>query len=344
MKKPLLVLAILALAAGAAAAYYFTRPAADRDRLVISGNIEATDAQLGFKISGRLLARLVDEGQTVAAGQLLATLDDTDQAQAVDRSRANLRYAEAVLAELEHGSRAQEIADAHAVAERAQAAVQTALTQRIQTAADLKRFSALVKQGVVSRRDYETYKTAFDTAHSVLNQTQATERSAREQLSLRIEGPRSEQIDQARAQVAVAKESLRQVEQQLAYTNLYAPFAGVVMSKAAEAGVFLNPGSPVLTVGQLDRVWLRGYVSETLLGRLRLGQEALVRTDSRPDKIYVGRLGFISAEAEFTPKSVQTPDERVKLVYRVKIDLDNPGLELKPGMPADATVRFEPVK
>lgn len=341
MKKRIF-LCILALAAGGAVWFYSTRPAPSRDRLVVSGNIETTDAQLGFKISGRLAARLVDEGQAVAAGQLLATLERTDQEQAVDGRRANLRYVEAVLAELEHGSRPQDIENARAELDRAAATIHTAQAQRAQAQADFSRFATLVKKGVVSVREFELYRTVFDTTSSVLEEAQARHRSAREQLSLSVEGPRQEQIEQARAQVAVAQETLRQSEQQLAYTNLYASFAGVVMSKSAEAGVFLNPGAPVVTVGRLDRVWLRGYVSETAVGLLRLGQEARVRTDSPKDKEYIGRLGFISPEAEFTPKSVQTPDERVKLVFRVKIDLDNPRFELKPGMPADATFRIEP--
>lgn len=341
MKKPLLILLVLALVAGGWFAYRFTRPALDRDALLVSGNIEATDTQLGFKISGRLLKRVAEEGQRISQGQLVAVLERTDQEQAVDRARANLRYAQAVLLELEHGTRAQEIADARASVDRAAANVVSAQAVLTQAQADHRRYAALVKDGVVARRDYETFKTALDTASSAVDQAKAAERSTREQLSLKLEGPRSEQIDQAKAQVLVAAENLRQAEQQLEYTNLYAPYAGVVLSKSAEPGAYLNAGSPVLTLGQLDTVWLRGYVNETLLGRLKLGQEARVRIDSRPDKEYPGRLGFISAEAEFTPKSVQTPDERVKLVYRIKIDLDNPNLELKPGMPADARLRFE---
>ena len=124
----------------------------------------------------------------------------------------------------------------------------------------------------------------------------------------------------------------------LAYTELHAPFDGVVLSKSAEPGEYLNPGTPVVTVGEMERVWLRAYINETDLGRVRLGQTVDVTTDSFPGKMYKGTLGFLSSEAEFTPKTVQTFEERVKMMYRVKIDLENPNHELKLGMPADATI------
>ena len=139
----------------------------------------------------------------------------------------------------------------------------------------------------------------------------------------------------------MAEEALRGARQQQAYAELRAPFDGVVLSKAAEPGEYLMTGAPVVTVGRLDRVWLRAYVPETELGRVQLGGAAAVRTDTYPGKTYSGRIAFISSEAEFTPKSVQTHEERVKLVYRIKIDLDNPDRELKPGMPADAVLQGE---
>ncbi|MBN2123029.1 MAG: efflux RND transporter periplasmic adaptor subunit [Deltaproteobacteria bacterium] len=359
-------------------------------RLVISGNIEVTDARLSFKIPGRLLERVVDEGETAKAGQIVARLESQDQEIALAQAEANLAYSRAVLSELEAGSRVedirrakaqvnqtrsallelkrgsrnQEIGDARAEVERAAAAVEGARTQMELASGDHERYRKLYEDGVISLREYDIIRKKFDTARSAHEEALARLASAKERLSLREEGPRKEQIaqaqaalrqveaayalvkagpreetiEQARAKVKVAEEGLRQAQQQLSYTQLPAPFDGMVLSKAAEPGEYLNIGSTVITIADLQRVWLRAYVNERDLGRVALGQEVEVRTDTFPDKVYRGRVSFINSEAEFTPKAVQTTDERVKLVYRIKIDLPNPNQELKPGMPADAVI------
>jgi HlyD family secretion protein len=135
-----------------------------------------------------------------------------------------------------------------------------------------------------------------------------------------------------------AEQNLNQAGQQLSYTELYAPMDGVILSRSAEPGEYLNPSTPVVTLGDLEHPWLRAFVSEKNLGRIKLGDRVRVTTDSFPDKSYEGRLTFISSQAEFTPKSVQTFEERVKLMFRVKIQLSNPDKELKPGMPADGVL------
>jgi HlyD family secretion protein len=362
----------------------------DNGSIVLSGNIEVTDAQLAFKIPGRLSERLADEGEQVSAGQLLALLEPTDQELAVAQARANLALAESVLAELEAGtrpqeisqtaaqvqraraalneleggSREQEIAAAEAEVERADAVADQAEVQLELARADFERSAKLFEEGVLPRQQYEAADTARQAAQRGLESAQAAAAGAREYLSLVREGPRTETIDQARAvlrqaealhslavagpraetveqagvQVEIARELLRQAEQQLAYTRLEAPFDGVVLSKAAEAGEYLNPGSPVVTVGDLDTVWLRAYINELYLGRVVLDQRVEVTADTYPGKVYEGRISFISSVAEFTPKAVQTTAERVKLMYLVKIQLENPAQELKPGMPADARI------
>ena len=364
--------------------------AEDACKLIISGNIEVIDAQLSFKIPGRLLERLVDEGERVAEGRLIARLESADQEIQVAQAEANLAYARAVLAELEagsrpeevsraraqveqaraklqeleSGSRSQEIANAQAELQRALAGEEAARAQLELAESDYRRYTDLYNDGVISTREYEAARTQYELAESGYEEAQARVSSAREALSLVEEGaraeqinqagaalrqaeasyelvvggPREETIEQARARVRVAVETVRQAEQQLEYTRLVAPFAGVVLSKAAEPGEYLNPGSPVVTIGQLDRVYLRAYVNETDLGRVRLGQRVEVTTDTYPGKVYDGVISFVSSEAEFTPKAVQTLEERVKLVYMVKIDLDNPDQELKPGMPADCVI------
>lgn len=151
-------------------------------------------------------------------------------------------------------------------------------------------------------------------------------------------GYRSEQVDQARARLQQAEEALAQARTRLGYAELTAPLSGVVLAENVEPGEFVAAGTPVVTIGELDPVWLRAYIKETDLGRVKLGQSVRVTTDTYPGKAYRGTVTFIAQDAEFTPKNVQTDKERVKLVYRIKITLANPEQELKPGMPADAEI------
>jgi HlyD family secretion protein len=390
MGKRIVIVALIVVVAVVATFLVLANNADESGMVVLSGNIEVTDAALSFKIPGHLTERLVDEGESVAAGQLVASLDSADQELAVAQAEANLALAEAVLAELqagsrpqeisqaaaqvqraraglselESGSRGQEIAAAEAEVERAQAIADQAEAQLELARADYQRSAQLFEEGVVPRQQYDAAETARKAAQRSMDSALAAVAEAREHLSLvregprqesieqaraalrqaealhslAVDGPRAETIEQARAQVEIAQELLRQSRQQLTYTELDAPFAGVVLSKAAEPGEYLNPGSPVVTVGNLDTVWLRAYINERDLGHVVLGQEVEITTDTYPEKRYVGRISFISSEAEFTPKAVQTTAERVKLMYLVKIELDNPQQELKPGMPADARI------
>ena len=342
MKKAVAgALALIVLAAAAVALWkYFAAPSSDAAILKLSGNIEVTESYLSFKIAGRLEKRLADEGDAVRSGQLLARLNSEDQRLAVQAAEADLASAAAALAELEAGNRIQEIAVAHAALMQAQAADRTAQAQLEQAESDLNRYRALVKQGGVSRQQFETQSTVAATAHHQAEQAKAAVKSAAENFDLLKAGARVETIDQARAKLAAARTALAQAKQQLAYTELPAPFSGVVLTKSAEDGEFLQPGSTVVTLARLDRPWLRVYIPEDRLAAVELGQAATVTADSMPGKSYAGKISFIASEAEFTPKSVQTFEERVKLVYRVKIDLENPQGELKAGMPADAVIQL----
>ncbi len=173
-----------------------------------------------------------------------------------------------------------------------------------------------------------------------MNETGARTKAANEHFKLLKAGTRIETIDQARAKVRIAEESVKQAEQQLKYTVLSAPIDSVVLSTSAEAGEYLNPATPVLNLGFVAKPWLRAYINEMDLGRVKLGQKVRVTTDTFPDKSYQGRVSYISSQAEFTPKIVQTFEERVKLMFRIKVLLDNPKNELKPGMPADGFIDF----
>jgi membrane fusion protein YbhG len=342
MPKRLRIILVVIVAAGAAMAWWWThRATVDPHRLQLSGTIEVTQVDLAFKIPGRLLERPVDEGDTVAAGQTVARLDDVDQKLQVARAEAEAASAKAFLAKLESGSRAEEVARARAQLQQAHAASQAAESRLKLATDDVARSKNLRTQDVISQQKFDELQTVYETAFNSRREAIAQVHSAKANLDLVLAGPRKEEIEQARAQAAAAEQALALARQQLADTILKAPVNGVVLSKAAEPGAFLNPGTPVITVGQLDQVWLRGYINETDLGRVRLQQPAQVTTDTYPGKEYPGKVSFISDQAEFTPKVVQTYQERVKLMYRIKISLNNPREELKAGMPADAVIQID---
>ena len=290
--------------------------------ITVSGTIEVVDAQLSFKIPGRLVERTVDEGDRVSRGRLIARLDDQEIVRQIDVRRAEVDVARAALAELEAGSRPQEIAAAEATLRSAEA-------DRDRARLEYERQRELRRTEAVAQRELDNADAQFRVAEA-----RAAESAQR--LSLLREGARAETIAQGRARVAQSRAALALAEVQLDNTHLSAPFDGVVLEKHAEPGEFLGMGAPVVTVADTFHVWLRAYLNQTDLGRVQLGQEVGVRTDSFPGKSYRGRLSFISSEAEFTPKTVQTTKERVTLVFRIKIDLDNISGELKPGMAADA--------
>lgn len=324
-RRRLTLLAVMALIAAIGVVLYLqNRSVADRDTIRVSGNMEVTDAEVSFKIAGRVAERLVSEGEMVQRGQVVARLDASELDQEVALRKAEVRAAQAALAELEAGSRPEEIAQAEAVVQRAKADL-----DRVR--ADFGRVKTLYEKENISVQDYDAARTAVDVA-------EAKYREAQEQLRLVRKGPRKERIEQARAQLQQAKEALALAETRLSYATLVSPMAGVVLSHNIESGEYVVAGTPIITVGDLENIWLRAYINETDLGRVKVGQPARVMVDTYPGKVYEGRVSFIASQAEFTPRSVQTEKERVKLVYRVKITVSNPNMELKPGMPADAEI------
>ena len=362
--------------------YLRTHSSENPNVIAISGNIEATTVEISFRIPGWVKARYVDEGWSVTAGQVVAMLDNAEYVRNVGLSRAGLQQAESALAELLAGSRPEEIAQAEAGMKKAESfwqqlvagsrpgeiaqaeeAVNAAKAEAERLGTDYQRAASLYKRdrSAISNQDYLAAKAAWDVAQAQHREAQARWKLVKEgprkeeiaqarssydlakaSYELVKAGPRREAIDQARARVAQAKESLGLAETRLDYTTLRAPDNGIVLSKSTEPGEYVSPGTPIVTAADLHHVWLRGYVDETDLARVKLGQKAEVTTDSYPGKVYEGRISFISSQAEFTPKTVQTQKERVKLVFRVKIDLDNPSMELKPGMPADARILLQP--
>jgi len=322
-KKPVVVIVLMLVVI--AIAFFMLRSSRTMDGNVrVSGNVEITSVEASFKIPGRVMERLVDEGVLVKAGQLIARLDSTDLAKEVALRQADVQSANAVLAELEAGSRKEEIGQAEATLARAEAEAARAGT-------DYNRMKNLYDKEVVAKRDLDNARAATDAAT-------ANVRLAREGLTLSRKGPRKERIDQGRAKVKEAEAALAIAKERLSYATLAAPSAGMVMAKHVEPGEQVAPGTPVVTIGDLENTWVRAYINETDLGRVKLGQEVKVTTDTYPGKSYAGKISFIASEAEFTPKNVQTQKERVKLVYRIKITIPNPNMELKPGMPADGVI------
>ncbi|WP_027359350.1 HlyD family secretion protein [Desulforegula conservatrix] len=290
----------------------------------VSGNIEITDADLGFKIPGKISKRLVSEGEKIKEGQAVAIMDSSDLEKEKALREAEVELAKSQLAELDAGSRPEEIAQAAALARSVKADVE-------KLKSDFSRQSELFRKKVISDKEYEASKAAYDSA-------QARLKEAQERLSLYELGPRSEKLDQARANLHHAVAALELAETRLGYACIYSPLSGMVLSHHAEPGEYVGAGTPVATVGDLEHAWIRAFISETDLGMVKQGQKAVIITDTWPDKKFEGTVSFISSQAEFTPKTVQTEKERVKLVYRIKIDVPNQDMELKPGMPADAEI------
>lgn len=294
------------------------------DTLLLSGNIEAHESVLGFQVPGKIADLIADEGKWVEKDAILARLDDRDYRQQVAHDRAALEVARAQLTLALAGPRRQQVEQAHQ-------AMLDARAELAQRKLDFRRADELIRENAISQ-------DRRDQAETALKRAQAGYEQAVQNYDQALEGTRKEDIDIARANAGRAEQALRLSEIQLDHTILRAPHDGVVTVRQSELGEVVAAGSPVMTVADLDHVWLRAYVSETDLGRVRWGQGAAVRTDTFPGKGYTGRVSFIASEAEFTPKSVETHKERVTLVYRIKIDVSNPNHELKPGMPADVTI------
>jgi HlyD family secretion protein len=372
-----IVIGAVVIIGGAAAYSYIGRwSKSDPNVIRVSGNIEVTDAEVSFKIAGRVESRLVTEGEFVQKGATVALLDRAELLPERTVRQAELHGAQAALAELESGARPEEIAAAAAALEEAraflteleagsrpqeiavgEATVARARADLADAETNFNRVKDLHEREMAAQQEFDSAQARHDAAlarvreadeqlklikegprKEKIEQARAAAAQAQQRFNLIKQGPRRETIEQARAKVDQAKAALGLAETRLNDTTLVAPLTGVVLSKNIEPGEYVAPGTPVVTVGDLENVWLRAYINETDLGRVKVGQRARLTTDTYPGQVYEGRISFIASQAEFTPKNVQTPKERVKLVYRVKIDIPNPNMELKPGMPADAGI------
>jgi HlyD family secretion protein len=323
------VLVVLVVAAiGVAGAKLYPRwlePSAPATELVLYGNIDIREADLAFNVAGRIESMQVEEGDEVEAGQLLATLEaDLYQAE-VDADAARVGARRAALDRLLAGTRPEEIS-----AERSNVqAIEADL-------ADAR--STLERTEKLARQDFATRQKLDDDRARVQN-LEARLSAAQQKLALAIQGPRVEDITEARAQLTADEAELALAQRRLAYTELHAKRRGVVKTRIVEPGAVVLANAPVYTIALSDPVWVRSYVSEPDLGRIHPGMSATVVTDSAPDKPYDAWIGFISPVAEFTPKTVETAEVRTSLVYRIRVYIKNPDGGLRQGMPV--TIRIE---
>lgn len=323
-----LVVAVLVAAGVAGGAwFYFAHRPHEESLLVLQGNIDVRQVNLAFKVDGRIETLAVDEGDTVAAGQIIATLDKRYFQDDVRAARARRDNAAANLARLEHGSRPEEIAQA-----RAQLALQQANLALARQ--NLKRGEELVPGGAISKEELDQRRQAVAVGA-------ANVKYAEEALRLAEIGPRREDIDAARAQLAGEEAAVIQSERRLADSDLIAPGPGTILTRAREKGAIVQAGETVFTLTVASPVWVRTYVNERDLGRVHPDMAAEVRTDSAPGKVYAAKVGFISPTAEFTPKTVETRELRTDLVYRLRVVVDNPDGGLRQGMPVTVTLHVD---
>ena len=295
----------------------------DTSLIIASGHVEATEVTLSTKVGGTLEWFELEEGDQIMQGQEIARMDTVDFELSLAAAEADLALADSVLRLREAGFRDEEIAEASAQVARARADLQAA--ER-----DLRRYQALVDRGS------GTEKTRDDALARVEVTTESVS-AAEARFELLRAGSRPEELDEARARLAGVDARIAQIDQQISDAAVFSPVSGVVTAKLAEQGELLRQGAPLAVVTNLDNAWLTAYVSAADLGRIRIGQTATVITDDGQNR--EGTLTFVNSIAEFTPKNVQTRDERIKLVYRIKVALNNADGLYKMGMPAEAHLR-----
>jgi HlyD family secretion protein len=327
--KRILIAATL-LAAGCA-----TDPPSDRLR--VSGHVEATETRLAPDVGGRILTLAVKEGDRVQAGQVVLTLDTRDAHLAIDRVKAEQAAAEAQLRVVQAGARVEDIRQAQSHVDTARADVSAARSELQAAEQDLERFETLLKNNSGSRKQRDDAATRRDVARDRVTSSESRVRAAEEALAKLRAGTRREEVDAARARVATVTAQLAPLEKAIADATLRSPVAGLVTEKLVEVGEIINPRAPALVVVDLDHAWADVFVPEPAVPQIKIGQAATVFTDAGGDGI-TGTISYLSPKAEFTPRNVQTAEERSKLVYRVRISVDNQAGVLKQGMPVEAEI------
>lgn len=314
------------------------KPPADRVR--VSGQVEATDVHVAAPVGGRLLDLRVAEGDRVEAGALLATLDTADAELALARARAERDQADAQLRLLRAGARAEDVRQADAQLATARADLSAAETDLAAAQADVDRFEMLLAANSGSRKQRDDAVARRDVARERVQGAHGRVRAASENAARLRAGARREELDAACARVAGADVQIATWRKAIADASVTAPVSGIVTEKLADVGELLQPRAPIVVVTDLDHAWASVYVDEPLVPRLRLQQPATLYTDAGGPGL-AGTISFIAQKAEFTPRNVQTAEDRSKLVYRVKVSVDNRGGVLKPGMPVEAEIPLQ---
>ena len=325
-------------AAVAAAASCRQRPPADRAR--VSGQVEATDVQVAAQVGGRLIELRVREGDRVNAGDVIARLDTADAELALARVRAERAQADAQRRLLVAGTRPEDIRQADAQAATAETDVRAAEAELAAAQADVDRFEALLAANSGSRKQRDDAVTRRDVAKERLQGARDRVRAARENVARLRAGARREDIEAAQARVTAISAQIAAAEKAIADATVSAPTPGVVTETLADAGELLQPRAPLVVITDLVHAWANVYIDEPLVPRIRLGQPATVFTDAGGPGAS-GTISYISSKAEFTPRNVQTAEDRSKLVYRLKISLDNRKGVFKAGMPVEAEIPFQ---
>jgi HlyD family secretion protein len=329
MKKTVLLIALVLASA------CHRSPSANEGR--VSGYVEATEVRVAAEVGGRLLEVKVAEGDRVTAGDVVARIDTADVELAIRRAEAERAQAQAQLALLRAGSRQEDIRQASAQLESAQADVRAAQAELEAASADLERFEGLLRVNAGSVKQRDDAKTRRDVAQARVRAAQERAKGASDARERVRSGARPQEIDAARARVAAVEAQVASLQKNASDAIVKAPVGGIVTSRLLDTGEMAAPHAPIVVVTDLDHAWANIYVDERMVPQLKIGQAATIVTDA--GQRLPGTITFISPKAEFTPRNVQTAEERSKLVYRIKVTADNKAGVLKPGMPVEADVR-----
>ncbi len=324
MKKKGIILLILIILIAVAAWLTWQFFPRKPPNLTLYGNVDIRTVDLSFRVGGRLQTQYVDEGDSVKPGMLLSQLDPQPQQISLMNAQANVANAQASLDLLNAGYRSEEIAQVEAAMQQQESAYRYADSFYLRQA-------ALVKSGAISANE-------LDNARTARNQARANLQAANDKLAQYRKGNRPQEIAQAQAMLKQAQAQRAQAELDLKDAVLYSPSAGTILTRVVEPGSMLSAGSTVLSLSLTSPVWIRTYVSETQLSQAQPGRTVLIYTDSRPDRPYHGKIGFVSPSAEFTPKTVETADLRTHLVYRLRIIVNDADASLRQGMPVTLTL------
>jgi HlyD family secretion protein len=313
------------------------KPPADRAR--VSGEVETTEVHVASPVAGRVLELPVIEGGRVPVGALIARLDTADAELALARARADRDQATAQLRLVQAGARPEDIRQAEAQVAAAESDVSAAAADLTAAEVDVERFEALVASNSGSRKQRDDAVARGNVARERLQGAKERVRAAQEAVVRLRAGARREEVDVARTRVAAAVSQMAVWEKAIADATVTAPVAGVITQSLVDAGEIVQPRAPLVVIADLDHAWANVYVAEPDVPRLRLGQGATLFTDAGGEGI-AGTVSYISDKAEFTPRNVQTAEDRSKLVYRVKVAVDNTDGALKAGMPVEAEIPF----